>query len=429
MIEEADVEASTEAVTAPVKPVPLTDVLAQEGAHRPTGIGELDRVLGGGLVQGSVTLLSGEPGVGKSTLIVQLLASLARSGRPVLLATAEESAEQVRQRAERVATVDPLMHVMAATVLPQILDAARDSRPTLLVIDSIQTVFDPALGSAPGSVAQVREGAAQLVRLAKEHSITTMLVGHVTKEGMIAGPRVLEHLVDTVLAFEGDAHQTLRFLRSSKNRFGATGEIGVFEMRSSGLAPVADPSGLFLADRHRGAPGSIVTPVQEGSRPLLVEIQALVTPTSLTLPRRNLSGLDAARVALIAGILEKRLGLPMGKRDIYAQAAGGVRIGEPAADLAIALALVSAETEVALADRLAAVGELGLGGELRRVPFLRHRLDEVRRLGFEEVVVPAAATGADLPEGLSVLRAETLRDAIDALELVTLGVGPGSERQ
>ena len=411
LTEEA-VVASAPDTPPPVAPVPITEVAAGEGAHRPTGLAELDRVLGGGFVPGSVTLLSGEPGIGKSTLVLQVLGSMAWSGEQVLLATAEESAEQVRLRAERLGPLDAGVHVMAETVLPHILAAARAMKPSLLVVDSIQTVYDPDLESAPGSVSQVRDAAAHVVRLAKEDGVTTVLVGHVTKEGVVAGPRVLEHLVDTVLNFEGDANHALRLLRASKNRFGSTGEVGIFEMREAGLAGVEDASTLFLADRRPDAPGSVVAAVMEGTRPLLVEIQALVTASTLAMPRRSLSGLDPARVGLLAGILEKRLGFRLSDRDLYAQAAGGVRVNEPAADLAIALALVSASMDVPVADGVVAVGEVGLGGEVRRVPSLRRRLAEAARLGFSRAVVPAATPGTDLPLGPEPLRAGTLRDAI-----------------
>lgn len=425
MIEEREtVAAAADVARAPARPISLPEVPATEGPRPPTGISELDRVLGGGLVPGSVTLLSGEPGVGKSTLVLQVLAARARAGVTVLLATAEESAEQVRLRAERLGALHPGVQVMAETVLPHVAAAARACRPSLLVVDSIQTVYDPALESAPGSVAQVREGAAQLVRLAKEEGVTTVLVGHVTKEGAIAGPRVLEHMVDTVLSFEGDGHHALRLLRSSKHRFGSTGEVGIFEMRSDGLVAVSDPSGMFLADRRPGAPGSAVAAVVEGSRPLLVEVQALVTPSSLAVPRRNLSGLDAARVGLLIGILEKRLGFPMSGRDVYAQAAGGVRVAEPAADLAIALALVSAETDEPVDTATVAVGEVGLGGELRRVPSLRRRLTEAARMGFTRAVVPAGVPGPEVPDGLEALRADDVAAALAAVGLSAPGGKP-----
>jgi DNA repair protein RadA/Sms len=387
------------------------------GVHHSTGIAELDRVLGGGLVPASVTLLSGEPGIGKSTLVLQLLASIARRGGTALLATAEESAEQVRLRADRLGALHERVHVMAETVLPAVIAAARELRPEVLVVDSIQTVYDPDFESAPGSVAQVREGAAHLVRLAKEGGISAILVGHVTKEGTLAGPRVLEHLVDTVLSFEGDTHSALRLLRSSKNRFGSTGEVGVFEMTGEGLRPVPDPSGLFLADRREGASGSTVAAVMEGSRPLLVEVQAFVTTSKLTVPRRNLVGLDGGRIALLTGLLAKRLDYPFGENDVYAQAAGGVRITEPAADLAVVLALVSASSDQAVWPGLVAIGEVGLGGELRRVPLLRRRLSEAARLGFRAAVVPAGSPDAEIPGDIEAHRAG---DIVDALRVAGL---------
>lgn len=417
MLEEAVALATAAVPSAASAPVRITEVKVGEGSHTTTGLAEVDRVLGGGLVPGSVTLLSGEPGVGKSTLLLQVLASTASRAREVLLATAEESAEQVRLRAERLGAIHEGLHVMAETVLPHILDAAISMRPEILAVDSVQTIYDPDLDSAPGSVAQVRDGAARLVRLAKEHAITTVLVGHVTKEGLIAGPRLLEHLVDTVLAFDGDAHHTLRLLRSSKNRFGPTGEVGVFEMGEAGLAAVDDPSGLFLADRRSGSPGSVVTSVMEGSRPLLVEVQALVTKSSLPIPRRSLSGLDAARVGLLTGLLEKRLEFEFGARDVYAQAAGGVRVAEPGADLALALALVSAETDCPVDGSLVAIGEVGLGGEIRRVPSMRRRLSEAARLGFAGAIVPVGTPDSEVDPGFTALRSEDLARALEAAGL------------
>ena len=381
-----------------------------------TGIGELDRVLGGGLVPGSVTLVGGEPGIGKSTLLLQALGSLAATGARGLLVSAEESKQQVRLRAERLHTLHPRILLLAETALPAITAAVAEVDPDYLVVDSIQTVFDPQLESAPGSVAQVRECAHQLVQLAKSRAMATVLVGHVTKEGALAGPRVLEHVVDTVLSFEGDRHHALRLLRAAKHRFGSTDELGLFEMTEQGLEGVPDPSGLFLGDRTEHVPGSVVVPAMEGNRPLLVEVQALVSSTSLAMPRRNAQGLDQGRLSLLLAVLERRVGLSFSGLDVYASAVGGVRISEPGADVAVSLALASAITGMPLRAGLVACGEVGLGGELRQVAHTQRRLAEAARLGFDEAVVPMSSP--DAPPGLRLHRVGSLADAIDAAGLV-----------
>jgi DNA repair protein RadA/Sms len=398
------------------QPVPILEVDAAEYAARPTGIGELDRVLGGGFVPGSVTLVGGEPGIGKSTLLLQALGALAATGARGLLVSAEESKQQVRLRAERLGTLDPRILLLSETSLPDIVAAVEATSPDYLVIDSIQTVFDPELGSAPGSVAQVRECAHQLVQLAKQRAMATVLVGHVTKEGALAGPRVLEHVVDTVLSFEGDRHHALRMLRAAKHRFGSTEELGLFEMTEQGLDGVPDPSGLFLGDRTTNVPGSVVVPAMEGHRPLLVEVQALIAPTSLPMPRRSAQGLDQGRLSLLLAVLERRVGLTFSGADVYVSAVGGVRINEPGADLAVALALASAMTGTALPPKLVACGEIGLGGELRQVGHTSRRLGEAARLGFDEAIVPGSAP--DAPAGLRLHRVTSLAEAIEAAHLV-----------
>jgi DNA repair protein RadA/Sms len=402
--------------TPAAEPVPILEVDAAAYAARPTGIGELDRVLGGGLVPGSVTLVGGEPGIGKSTLLLQTLAALGAAGTKSLLVSAEESTQQVRLRAERLHALEPRLLILGETELGAIVSAVERTQPDVLVVDSIQTIFDPVLESAPGSVAQVRECAHQLVQLAKQRAMSTVLVGHVTKDGALAGPRVLEHVVDTVLAFEGDRHHALRLLRATKHRFGSTEELGLFEMTERGLTGVPDPSALFLGDRTSHVPGSVVVPAMEGHRPLLVEVQALVASSSNPMPRRSAQGLDQGRLALLLAVLERRVGLSFGGADVYASAVGGVRINEPGADLAVALALASALTGATLPTQLVACGEVGLGGELRQVAHTQRRLAEAARLGFDEAIVPASAP--DPPAGLRLHRVASLADAIDAAGLV-----------
>jgi DNA repair protein RadA/Sms len=402
----------------PSRALPIADVEGEGWQPRPTGVGELDRVLGGGLVAGSVTLLGGEPGIGKSTLLLQALATLAASsvrngsgsGATCLLACAEESAQQVRLRAARLGALHPGLWLVAETELPAILAHAETVRPDVLVVDSIQTVHDPDLASAPGSVAQVRECAHRLVRAAKDGGRATVLVGHVTKDGALAGPRVLEHVVDTVLSFEGERHHALRLLRAVKHRFGPTSELGLFEMTDEGLEGVPDPGRLFLSDRQASSPGSVVVPTLDGHRPLLVELQALVAKSPLATPRRSAQGLDSGRLAMISAVLEERVGVSLVGADVYALAVGGVRIVEPGADLALALALTSSVTGTPLPEDLVACGEVGLCGELRQVGQTGRRLAEAARLGFRRAVVPASAP--EPPPGLQVLRASTLVEAI-----------------
>ena len=407
--------------TPPSQALPIADVESEGWAPRPVGIGELDRVLGGGLVAGSVTLLGGEPGIGKSTLLLQAVSALARQGTTCLLACAEESAQQVRMRAARLGALEPALWLVAETDLSAILAHAATLAPDVLVVDSIQTVFDPDLASAPGSVAQVRECAHRLVRAAKEADRATVLVGHVTKDGALAGPRVLEHVVDTVLSFEGERHHALRLLRAVKHRFGPTSELGLFEMTDDGLIGVPDPGRLFLSDRQAQAPGSVVVPTLEGHRPLLVELQALVAKSPLATPRRSAQGLDSGRLAMVSAVLEERVGVSLAGADVYALAVGGVRVVEPGADLALALALVSSVTGTALPPDLVACGEIGLCGELRQVGQTGRRLSEAARLGFRRGIVPASAP--EPPPGFEVLRVATLVEAL-AKSGLRLGAKP-----
>ncbi|MCH2172582.1 DNA repair protein RadA [Myxococcota bacterium] len=369
-----------------------------------TGMEEFDRVLGGGLVPGSVVLLGGEPGVGKSTLALQLAAAL-EGVAPVLYVTGEESPEQLRLRAERLPVLPEKVRVLAETRLSQLAEPWREAAPGIVIIDSIQTLSTERVESAPGSVAQVRDCAAQLANSAKASGSTLLLVGHVTKEGTLAGPRVLEHLVDVVLHFEGDRHHAFRLLRTSKNRFGPTQEVGVFSMTQAGLEAVGNPSELFLSERRaagsEGAagaagPGACILPLLEGSRPILVELQALVAPAGYGTARRTSIGIDDGRLALMLAVLDRRTHLELVSRDVYVNVAGGFKVGEPAADLGLALALASSCLEIPLPPDVAACGEIGLGGEVRRVARLDLRLREAARLGFRRVLVPE---GQEIPPG------------------------------
>ena len=401
------------------RPAPIATVDPAEHTARTTRLTELDRVLGGGLVPGSVTLLGGEPGIGKSTLLTQVAGAWAG---PALYISAEESRQQVRARAARLGALAEGLWLAAETDLDHIVAAIDDVQPDLIVIDSIQTVEDPAVGSAPGSVAQVRTCAHRLVREAKERGVAVVVVGHVTKDGSLAGPRVLEHVVDTVLAFEGDRHHALRLLRAVKHRFGPTGELGVFELGDAGLVGVPDAGALFLADRQPGLAGSAVVPAVEGSRPLLVEVQALVSGADIAQPRRSAEGVDHGRLTLILAVLAERAGISVRDADVFALAAGGLRVAEPAADLAVALAVVSSRWGVPLPADLVVCAEVGLGGELRQVGSTPRRLAEAARLGFGRALV--AASSPPGPPGMELLRASTLREAITLAGLVPLADSP-----
>jgi DNA repair protein RadA/Sms len=374
----------------------LRDISSDETTRLGTGIGELDRVLGGGLVPASVVLIGGEPGIGKSTLALQLAAHMQRNG-PFLYVTGEESPAQLRMRAERLPEIPEDMLVLPETRVEEIAEPWRERNPAVVLVDSIQTLRTDRVESAPGSVAQVRECAALLAATAKSHGAALVLIGHVTKEGQLAGPRVLEHLVDVVLNFEGDRGQPFRLLRASKNRFGSTDEVGVFTMTAAGLAGVANPSELFLAERQVGTPGSSIVPIVEGTRPMLVEIQALVAPAGYGTARRTSLGIDDGRLALLLAALDRRSDVDLVSKDIYVNVTGGVRISEPGADLALALALASSRLDLPLPPDVAACGEVGLGGEIRRVGRIDLRLREAVRLGFRRVLIPAGAEEAARP--------------------------------
>lgn len=397
-------------------PQPLSALGATAMARIPVPISELDRVLGGGLVPGTLVLIGGDPGIGKSTLVLQAASALAGSKGPVLYVSAEESAQQIRLRADRLGIHTEDVLVLSGTDLDEILASANAVSPSLLIVDSIQTVSVDEISSAAGSVSQVRECTSRLMQWGKTRDIPIFIIGHVTKEGAIAGPRVLEHMVDAVLYLEGERHGHFRVLRAVKNRFGSTDEVGVFEMAESGLREVRNPSEAFLEERNDNAAGSSVAVTVEGTRPILVEVQALSTPSAFGLPRRSANGLDAGRLQLLVAVLQKRVGLGLGGQDVYANVVGGMRIGEPAADLAIALAIASSFRDRPIDSRLVAIGEIGLSGELRSVSQVERRLSEARRLGFDKAVISASSArrGTTNVSGLRVIRADTVAEAIEA---------------
>jgi DNA repair protein RadA/Sms len=402
--------------TASTRPQPIGDIRVDGDGHRTTtGMTELDRVLGGGVVTGSLVLIGGDPGIGKSTLLLQVSLRLAQRGGPVLYVSGEESAGQVKLRADRLGAAPGGLYFVAETDLQAVEAHVAALRPKVLIVDSIQTVFLPGLESAPGSVSQVRECGARLMVLAKGQGIATFLVGHVTKEGAIAGPRVLEHLVDTVLYFEGERHHAYRVLRAVKNRFGSTNEIGVFEMGEGGLTEVRNPSAFFLAERPKDAAGSAVVVTLEGTRPLLVEIQTLVTPAGFGTPRRTVLGADYNRVCLLLAVLEKRVGLPLQSQDVFVNVAGGARVSEPAADLGLVLAAASSYLDRPLPGDLVLVGEVGLAGEVRAVTGLETRLKEAAALGFTAAVVPQSSLSG---RGGQMLEAQGVGSVDEAVKVL-----------
>jgi DNA repair protein RadA/Sms len=394
-------------VTSPARPI--ADVDVESARARPTGVGELDRVLGGGLVPGAVVLLAGEPGVGKSTLLLDVAARFCETGR-ALYVTGEESAAQVRLRADRIGALRDELYLAAETDLAAVLGHVDEVRPDLLVVDSVQTVASPDVEGAPGNVSQVREVAAAVIRVAKERGIAAVLVGHVTKDGSIAGPRLLEHLVDVVLQFEGERHSRLRMVRGVKNRYGASDEVGCFDLADDGITGLPDPSGLFLSQRADAVPGTCVTVTVEGKRPLVSEVQALVAASALASPRRTTSGLDGGRLAMVLAVLHRRADVKVATADVYAATVGGVRLSEPATDLAVALAVAGAASNSPLATGLVAIGEVGLAGEIRRVTGLSRRLAEAGRLGFTHALVPPDP--GRVPEGIIAIEVADLSHAL-----------------
>lgn len=413
MIEVERVAESTKA--SPLRPsriataVSLASAAADPKVSLPTGLDELDRVLGGGLVRGSVSLLGGEPGIGKSTLILQLCAAVAKKKGRCLIVTGEESVDQVGRRAERLGANLGNVMLIAESEVEVALATAAEVQPALLIVDSVQTMTTGSSSSGAGSVTQVRESAAAFTSYAKENNVATVLVGHVTKEGNLAGPRVLEHMVDTVLEFEGDRHSTLRFLRTVKHRFGATDEVGVLEMMATGLESVSDASALFLEDRHKDVPGSVVVPTMNGKRPLLVEVQSLVVFNEQH-PRRYAQGLDSNRLTMINAVLHQHAGVPTSGKDVYGSVIGGMRIDDPGTDLAVALAIASTIEKIPVASDVIAIGEIGLSGDVRKASHIQKRLAESHRMGFTRAIVPESTLNG--PSGLQLIRVKTVSEAV-----------------
>ena len=407
-------------MTAPVR---LSEISEETEKRTLTGIGELDRVLGGGLVAGSLVLIGGDPGIGKSTLLLQACQKLAAKGESILYISGEESLHQIKMRAQRIGEISDSMRLLCETSLDKVRSVIEREKPAVAVIDSIQTMYSEEITSAPGSVSQVREATAALLMLAKGYNVTMFIVGHVTKDGSVAGPRVLEHMVDTVLYFEGDRHASYRILRAVKNRFGSTDEIGVFEMRSDGLQEVANPSEYMLSGRPENVPGSVVSCSVEGSRPVLVEIQALVAHTSFGIPRRTAAGVDYNRVNLLLAVIEKRGHIDLSSSDVYVNIAGGIRMNEPAVDLGILLAIVSCHKNLPIPDNTAAFGEVGLSGEVRAVRNADQRVMELAKMGFKAVILPKANKKYLNPgKGIELLYVETVAEAIAVLKRFTDGM-------
>ncbi len=401
---------------SPAVPQTLSQIQIGESPRMTTGMGELDRVLGGGIVQGSLVLVGGDPGIGKSTLLLQMCRNLSQAGKKLLYISGEESLQQIRMRAERMGQFEDGLSVLCETNLESIREVIVRTKPEIVIIDSIQTMYNENVSSAPGSVSQVRETTGTLLQIAKGMNISIFIVGHVTKEGVVAGPRVLEHMVDTVLYFEGDRYASYRILRGVKNRFGSTNEIGVFEMRGSGLEEVKNPSEYMLQGKPEGASGSVVACTMEGTRPVLLEVQALVCRTNLAFPRRTAAGTDLNRVNLLMAVLEKRAGLALSGCDAYINIAGGIRMNEPALDLGIILAIASSMKDQPIDEKTIAFGEVGLSGEVRSVSMTEQRVREAKKLGFDTVILPEVCKKQAMRvEGIELQGVRNVRDAIRAI--------------
>ena len=398
------------------QPVSLAEIQTEKEERTATGIGELDRVLGGGIVGGSLVLVGGDPGIGKSTLLLQVCRLLSLAGKKVLYISGEESLRQIKLRAQRLGSFNDNLLLLCETNLTDIREAAQKQKPEIMVIDSIQTMYNEDVSSAPGSVSQVRESTGMLLQIAKGMGISVFIVGHVTKDGSVAGPRVLEHMVDTVLYFEGDRHASYRILRSVKNRFGSTNEIGVFEMRGDGLAEVRNPSEFMLSGKPQGASGSIVACSMEGTRPILIEVQALVCRSNFGIPRRTAAGTDFNRVNLLMAVLEKRGRMNLSECDAYVNIAGGIKMTEPAIDLAILLAIASSYRDIVIPDRVVAFGEVGLSGEVRAVSMAQQRVREAKKLGFETVILPRVCENTvGKADGVELVFVSTIAEAVEAI--------------
>lgn len=403
----------------PASPATLiTELTSDSASTTPTGVSEFDRVLGGGIVSGSVILLAGEPGIGKSTLILDVASKAGNPLAPVLYVTGEESAGQVRARAARIGALSETLYLAAETDLSVILGHIETTSPGLVIVDSIQTIFHPDVEGAPGGITQVKEVASQLISIAKQRSIPMIVIGHVTKDGTVAGPRTLEHLVDVVCQFEGDKASQLRLVRAIKNRYGPTDEIGCFELSDAGINGLTDPSGLFISHRASAIPGTCVTVTQEGKRSLPLEVQALVAPTALSNPRRATSGIDSSRIAMILAVLHRRLGVPLMDHDVYVSTVGGMKVSEPGIDLALALAITSARTEQPIAPGTIGIGEVSLAGDLRPILGLNQRLNEAARLGFTRAIIPEA-TNLQPPKGMEVVQVPDLLGAAQRAGVLT----------
>lgn len=417
-VEEAPVPATiarkSGGVSSELEPIPLSQVDSITDVRFSTEIAEFDRVLGGGIVSGSVILLGGDPGIGKSTLMLQVALQLKK--KVILYVTGEESPKQVKLRAERLGKISDSIQLLAETNLEVIGDILERVTPDLVIVDSIQTLFHPNLESAPGSVGQVRESTALLTRIAKTKHVPIILIGHVTKEGVIAGPRVIEHMVDTVLQFEGERHYAYRILRAIKNRFGSTNEIGIFEMHDTGLREVLNPSEVFLSERTYGASGATIVASIEGTRPILIEVQALVSTSNYGMPQRTATGFDLRRLSMLLAVLDKRVGINTGAQDVFVNVAGGIRIDEPAADLGIASSIVSSLRDVPVDSQTVAIGEIGLGGEIRTIAHCDKRVQEAAKLGFKTIVVPKPnAKKMKSSNGIAIVGVETIQEAIKQL--------------
>ena len=396
------------------KPVPINKLEINEQERFSTCINELDRVLGGGVVKGSLILAGGDPGIGKSTLLIQVAENVAKSGKKVLYASGEESIYQIKMRAKRLNIESENLYIFAENNLDIIEKQIDNIKPDMMIVDSIQTVYNPQITSTPGSVSQIKEGTSRFMKISKKVGISTFIVGHVTKEGSLAGPKILEHMVDAVLYFEGERYNTYRMIRAVKNRFGSTNELGVFEMRDKGLIEVENPSKILISEKTKGVSGSIIVATIEGTRPMLVELQALVCPTSFGIPKRAATGVDYNRVSLLMAVIEKRAGMQIQNQDIYINVVGGIRLNEPAIDLGIVISIASSFRNIEINEKTVAIGEVGLTGEIRGVSFIEKRIAECKKLGFNRIIIPKSnVKGLENMDDIKIIGVENIREALD----------------